>query len=148
MPLTLCQGLVVGLDKESRTPTLPTIGGVLSNVTYDKSFIASKNINDINYISEGFLGRYYYKLEKKKLGFWAKFGIAAAAVAVLATAVVAAVLIPPVSTLIVGTAIASISVFGLGALASIATVTGIAAAGLIGALGIVGAVEWGIVAAR
>ena len=29
MPLTLCQGLVIGLDKESRTPTIPTMGGLL-----------------------------------------------------------------------------------------------------------------------
>jgi hypothetical protein len=140
--------LVVGLDKESRTPTLPTIGGVMSNVTYDKSFIVSKNINDINYISEGFLGRYYYKLDKKKLGFWAKFGIAAAVVAVLAAAVVASVFTCGAAAAAIGATLASVSVFGLGAAASIAVITGITAAGLIGALGIAGAVEWGIVAAR
>ena len=73
MPLTMCQGLVIGLDRESRTPTLPTLGGVLQNVTFDKSFIVSKDINDINYISEGFLGRYYFKFSKKKIGFWKKY---------------------------------------------------------------------------
>ena len=29
IPLTLAQGLVIGLDDESRTPTLPTIAGVI-----------------------------------------------------------------------------------------------------------------------
>jgi hypothetical protein len=30
IPTTLCQGIVVGLDNESRTPTLPTLGGVIN----------------------------------------------------------------------------------------------------------------------
>jgi hypothetical protein len=79
------------LDNESRTPTIPTLDGVISSVDYKNSFIETTNINDINYISEGFLGRYYYKLKQKESGFWKKFGIATAVVAVLAAAVVATI---------------------------------------------------------
>ena len=91
IPLTMCQGLVVGLDKESRTPTLPTLGGVLSNIDYDKSFIETSDINDINYISEGFLSRYRYSLKAKDTGGWSKFLTAVSVVAVLAAATVATV---------------------------------------------------------
>ena len=91
MPLTLCQGIVVGLDNESRTPTLPTLAGVLTDLDYDNTFIETSDINDINYISEGFLSHYKFKLDKKPLGFWKKIGIAAAVIAVLAAAVVATI---------------------------------------------------------
>lgn len=91
MPLTLCQGIVVGLDNESRTPTLPTLAGVLTDLDYENTFIETSDINDINYISEGFLSHYKFKLDKKPLGFWKKIGIAAAVIAVLAAAVVATI---------------------------------------------------------
>ena len=91
MPLTLCQGIVVGLDNESRTPTLPTLAGVLTDLDYENTFIETSDINDINYISEGFLGHYKFKLDKKPVGFWKKIGIAAAVIAVLAAAVVATI---------------------------------------------------------
>ena len=90
MPLTLCQGIVVGLDNESRTPTLPTLAGVLTDLDYENTFIETSDINDINYISEGFLSHYKFKLDKKPLGFWKKIGIAAV-IAVLAAAVVATI---------------------------------------------------------
>ena len=51
MPLTLAQGIVVGLDKESRTPTLPTIGGAISDINHSNSFVETSDINDINYDS-------------------------------------------------------------------------------------------------
>ena len=91
MPLTLCQGIVVGLDNESRTPTLPTLAGVLTDLDYENTFIETSDINDINYISEGFLGHYKFKLDKKPVGFWKKIGITAAVIAVLAAAVVATI---------------------------------------------------------
>ena len=91
MPLTLCQGVVVGLDTESRTPTIPTLAGVLSNVDFANTFIETSEINDINYISEGFLSRYMFTLEQKKAGFWKKFLTIAAVVVALAAAVVATV---------------------------------------------------------
>lgn len=89
MPLTLCQGIVVGLDNESRTPTLPTLAGVLANVDYENTFIETSDINDINYISEGFLSHYKFKVDKIPTSFWKKFLTASAVVLVLAAAVVA-----------------------------------------------------------
>ena len=89
MPLTLCQGLVVGMDNESRTPTLPTLAGVVSNVDFENTFIETSDINDINYISEGFLSHYKFKLDKKPTSFWKKFLTASAVALVLAAAVVA-----------------------------------------------------------
>jgi hypothetical protein len=66
MPLTLCQGLVVGLDKESRTPTLPTMNGILEELNLSNSFVETSAINDINYVSEGFLSRFRYDLKDKE----------------------------------------------------------------------------------
>ena len=149
MPLTMCQGLVIGLDRESRTPTLPTLGGVLQNVTFDKSFIVSKDINDINYISEGFLGRYYFKFNKKKIGFWKKFGIMTAVVAVLAAAVVASVFTCGAAGVALGVTLASsVSVLGVTGLAGVAVATGLAAAATVVSLGIAGAIEAAVVSVR
>jgi hypothetical protein len=58
--------MVIGLDKESRTPTLPTLKGVIEDVNYEKSFVETSDINDINYVSEGFLSRYYFEVEPSK----------------------------------------------------------------------------------
>ena len=91
MPLTLSQGLVIGLDDESNTPTLPTLGGVLTTVDYDKTFIESSNINDINYVSEGFLEHYKFKIDKKEIKTGKKLGIALAVIAVLAAAAAATI---------------------------------------------------------
>jgi hypothetical protein len=91
MPLTLCQGITVGLDNESKTPTLPTIGDVLVGLDYNKSFVETEDINGINFISEGFLSRYYFKIEKKEKGTWAKIGIVAAITVAVAAAVVATI---------------------------------------------------------
>jgi hypothetical protein len=80
----------VGLDNESRTPTLPTLGGIVSNIDVNKSYVET-DLNDINYVSEGFLGRYYYKLVPKPTSFWSKLLKALAVVVVLAAAAVATV---------------------------------------------------------
>lgn len=134
MPLTLCQGVVVGLDKESRTPTIPTLGGILTDINYDSTFIETSDINDINYISEGFLGHYRFKLDKKPLGFWKKIGIAVAVVAVLAAAVVATVFTCGAAGVALGVGIAtSVSVLGVTGAAGVAVAAGLAAAAAISA---------------
>ena len=105
IPLTLCQGVVVGLDKESRTPTLPTIGGVLSNVNVNNSFVETSDINDINYISEGFMSRYLFNLKAKSTGFFNKLIKAIGVVVVLAAAVVATIFTCGVGGIFVGAAV-------------------------------------------
>ena len=126
MPLTLCQGVVVGIDKESRTPTIPTLGGILTDVDYNSTFIETSAINDINYISEGFLNYYKFTLEPKKAGFWKKFLTIAAVVVVLAAAVVATVF----------TCGAAGAAIGVGLAAAISAGGG-AVMGMLGTLGIV-----------
>ena len=96
IPLTLCQGLVIGLDKESRTPTLPLIGGIINDIqerdstALENSATESNDINDINYISEGFLTRYHYKFDKKPTDSGKVFlkVLAATAIVVAAAAIV------------------------------------------------------------
>jgi hypothetical protein len=90
MPLIMCQGLVVGMDTESRTPTLPTLGGIVRQIDVNKSYVET-DLNDINYVSEGFLGRYYYKLVPKPTSFWARLWKALTAVVVLVVAAIATV---------------------------------------------------------
>ena len=109
MPITLSQGLVIGLDNESNTPTLPTIGGVLADLDYNKTFIETSDINDINYVSEGFLTHYRFKIERKKLKTGAKIGIALAAIVVLAAAVVATVFTCGAAGVAIGAGVAAIS---------------------------------------
>lgn len=136
MPLTLCQGIVVGLDNESRTPTLPTLAGVLADPDYENTFIETSDINDINYISEGFLSHYKFKLDKKPLGFWKKFGIAAAVIAVLAAAAVATIFTCGAAGAALGVAI------GI----SLTTTVGTAAISVGAIIGITAAVAVGVAA--
>ena len=91
MPLTLAQGIVIGLDNESRTPTLPTLAGVISNINTESSFVETSDINDINFVSEGFMSRYLFTLKQSKAGLLKKILTALAVVVVLAAAVVATV---------------------------------------------------------
>ena len=131
MPMTLAQGIVIGVDKESRTPTIPTMAGVIDNITTEKSFIETSDINDVNYISEGFLGRYYFNLDKKPLGTGKKLLIALGVVAVLAAAAVATVFTCGAAGVALGA--------GLAAVASTAAISagGAAVGAAIGTIGIV-----------
>lgn len=130
IPLTLCQGIVVGLDNESRTPTLPTLAGVLTDVKYENTFIETSDINDINYISEGFLSHYKFKLDEKKTSTGKKILIALGVIAVLAAAVIASVFTCGVAAAALGVGLAaSVSVGTLSGVAAVAAATGIAAAG-------------------
>lgn len=138
IPLTLCQGIVVGLDKESRTPTLPTLGGVLTNVNLNNSFVETSDINDINYISEGFLSRYLYSLKPKSTGFFGKLLKAIAVVAVLAAAVVATVFTCGAGGVVIGG--------GLAAAAGAGAAGAAAVAGALGTIGIVSGVTVGVAA--
>lgn len=89
MPLILAQGLTIGIDKESRTPTIPTAGGFLTQIAdgLEKTHVETEDINGLNYISEGFLRRYTFKFKKKSSGLWSKIGkIAGVAAAIVGMA--------------------------------------------------------------
>ena len=130
MPLTLAQGVVIGLDNESRTPTLPTLGGVLTDVNFNNSFIETSDINDINYISEGFLSHYLFSLKQKETGLGKKFLISLGVIAVLAAAVVATVFTCGVGGVAIGAGLAAAVTTGLAA-------GGAAVGAAIGTIGIV-----------
>lgn len=62
IPTILAQGLSLGIDKVSRTPCIPTKGGFMDSLAQLRNtYIETTNINDVNYISEGFLTRYSFK---------------------------------------------------------------------------------------
>ena len=129
MPLTLAQGIVVGLDNESNTPTLPTLHGVIDEIRTDNSFVESQAINDINYVSEGFLSRYYYNHEKLKTEVWKEIGKAIAIVAVLTALVVASIFTCGAAAVATGAAVAA----SAGALISAGAATAITTTAIVGA---------------
>lgn len=96
IPTILAQGITVGIDKISRTPTIPTCNGYLTDLsdTLDgSSYVETEDINDINYISEGFLSRYLFRLKKKSSSFWGSIGKVFAV-----TAIVTAVALGSIAT--------------------------------------------------
>ena len=133
MPLTLAQGLVIGLDSESRTPTIPTLGGVINEINPENSFIETSDIKDINYISEGFLGRYHYTIEEKKENFWKKLAIGIGVALAVVAAVVATVFTCGAAGAVIGAGLAVGLSAGLaaGGAAVGASIGGIAIAGAV-----------------
>ena len=150
MPLTLAQGIVVGLDKESRIPTLPTLAGVISNINTESSFVETSDINDINFVSEGFLSRYRFKLEMSKSGMMKKIGIAIGVALALAAAAVATVFTCGAAGAVLGMGIAaSVTILGttLTGVAAATAVTAIVAAATVAAVAVTATVAFGTEAA-
>ena len=89
IPTILAQGITIGIDKESRTPTIPTTDGFLHDLagSLSKTHVTTEDINDVNYVSEGFLSRYSFKFEKKSSSLWGKIAtITAIGIGVVALA--------------------------------------------------------------
>lgn len=94
IPLTLCQGIVVGLDKVGRIPTIPTKEGILSGIASEldgSTYVETQNINAVNYVSEGFLSRYKFELKRKSSSIWSKIGTIVAVVAAVVVMVAASI---------------------------------------------------------
>ena len=138
MPLVLAQGITIGIDNESRTPTIPTMGGLLSSLqnTLDRTHVKTEDINDVNYISEGFLKRYSFSIKAKSSSLWKKIGkIAGIAVAIVGAAALTvttfgggiAALLPVAQALTLVTSGATMT--ALAAVGTVALSAGIAAAG-------------------
>jgi hypothetical protein len=119
------------LDNESRTPTLPTYHGVIDKVNTENSFVETPAINDINYISEGFLGRYYFKMDMSKREIWKNIGKAIAIAAVITALVVASIFTCGAAAVAAG--IATAAIFATGGIVTAAITTtalvGVAVAG-------------------
>lgn len=89
IPTILAQGITIGIDKESHTPTIPTADGFLKDLSesLEKTHVTTEDINDVNFISEGFLSRYSFRFKHKSSALWGKIGkIVAVGVAVVALA--------------------------------------------------------------
>lgn len=148
IPTILCQGITIGIDNISNTPTLPTQGGFLTELanSLDKStYVEVDDINDVNYISEGFLQRYSFSLEPKSLGFWNFLGKTIKTVAIIAAVGVATVVTCGGAAVVAGvvTAAATLSVATTALAIGAAAVAGVALAGAA-----VGAALEGIVAIK
>ena len=138
IPTILAQGITIGIDKESRTPTIPTARGILDDLSESlaSTYVETKDINDVNYISEGFLSRYSFSLKMKSSTLWKKIGTSILkAAAITAIAVGASVFIPGGAALL-GTVMykAGLSV-GFYAAAAIASGVSGAVAGVATGLG-------------
>lgn len=110
IPTILAQGITIGVDKVSNTPTIPTCNGFLSDLSdsLDTSYVETSDINGINYISEGFLSRYLFQLKKKSSSIWSSIGKIFA-----------------VTALITAVALGSIATFGGAAVSAVALSTGL-----------------------
>ena len=133
IPLTLAQGIVIGLDKESRTPTIPTLEGVINTIDTENSYVETSDINDINYVSEGFLSRYTFSLKQQKTKFIQKALTAIGVVTVLTAAVVASVFTCGAAAVVLG---ASIAMTAGSVLSTAGIAAGIAATVAVTSLGI------------
>lgn len=139
IPLTLCQGIVIGLDKESRTPTIPTIAGVVSDVNPQNTYVETSDINDINYISEGFLSRFKFDLKAEKPKTGKKLLKILGVVAILAAATVATIFTCGAAGAAIGAGLAAaVSAGGTLVMGSLLTVGSIAGTAVVVSAGVVG----------
>ena len=146
IPTILAQGVTIGVDKESHTPTIPTMGGFLQELapSLNNTYVETDDINDVNYISEGFLSRYSYNLVPKSSSIWSKLGrIMLTAMAVTVSVVGIAVLFPPVAPIVGKVAVGIGLKSSVGFLAAVATTALAGASAGIGA-GVVGAIAGGV----
>ena len=148
IPLTLAQGIVIGLDKESRTPTLPTLAGIIDQIETDNSFVETSDINDINYISEGFISRYLFELKEKPVSNWKKMLLAMAAVVVVAAAVVATVFTCGVAGVVIAGATIASAVTFAGVSSAVLVGTAIAAGAAIATIATAEGIRAGVLRAR
>lgn len=126
IPFVLAQGITIGIDKESGLPTIPTKGGVVDSVssldlsTTHVNVGYSGKIDEVVYLSEGFLSRYSFGTKKKSSAIWKDVGkwlglaiaAAAAAVATCFTFGVAAPTLGIVAGAIVGAALVGSTLAG------------------------------------
>lgn len=141
IPTILCQGITIGLDENACTPTIPSQGGFLTELADSldgSTYVEVTDINDVNYISEGFLTRYAFTLGKKGSGFWSVFGKVMAAVAIIAVVAVA-------SVVTCGAAAVAAGAIAATAVTSAAISTAVVAGAVVAGVGVAGAIAGGVV---
>lgn len=142
IPTILAQGITLGLDQNSYTPTIPTAGGLLEQLSgsLNKTHVTTEDINDVNYVSEGFLSRYKFRFKKKSSGLWGSIGkafaIAAGVVALGAATIFTA---GAAGALVAGASLAGAVTAGSTALGGVLVAAGAATTGLGLVTGVAGA---------
>lgn len=134
IPTILTQAVTIGIDNESRTPTIPTAGGFIEEYQdlLKDTHVETDDLNDVNYISEGFLSRYKFKISEKETEGWKK-ALKITAIAVAAVAAVAACVFAPY--LLAGAYLASTAVVtGVATTATVGTILSAAATVGVGAV--------------
>ena len=173
IPTILAQGITIGIDQTSFTPCVATADGFLNDLSeqLEKTHVSTEDINDVNYISEGFLRRYTFYFKKKHSGLFGSIlkgiaigvGVIALAAATVFTcgavgviaagASIGAAASAGVASLAtaIGTAagfITSVTGIGLGSLAlgsaAIVTTVAVGTAATIGVLGAIQEVRYGV----
>lgn len=142
IPTILAQGITLGLDQNSYTPTIPTAGGLLEQLSgsLNKTYVTTEDINDVNYISEGFLSRYKFRFKKKSSGLWGSIGKAFAIVAgVVALGAATIFTAGAAGALVAGASLAGAVTAGSTALGGVLVAAGAATTGLGLATGVAGA---------
>ena len=132
IPTILCQGITIGIDQNSFTPCVATADGYLSEVSeqLEKTHVTTEDINDVNYITEGFLSRYSFKFEKKHSGLFGSIlkgvligvGVVALAAATVFTCGAA-------GAIVAGATLAAAASAGAGAVVAAAAAVGSVVAG-------------------
>lgn len=65
----------MGVDQEAHVPCIATADGILTELgnNLNTTHVETSNINDVNYVSEGFLSRYSFHFKKKSSGLFGKY---------------------------------------------------------------------------
>ena len=156
IPLVMAQGVTIGIDKEARIPTIPTKGGLIEQIAdgLETTYVETKDIDGVNYISEGFLRRYSFAFKRKGSNLWGKIGKIAAVAGLLVGS--AALTIVSMGTAAPGVVAGWASAAGIGAGLTTTTAAGaltLTTAGMVAtgvaagtAAGVVGAAATSLIA--
>jgi hypothetical protein len=132
IPTILAQGITIGIDQNSYTPCVATADGYLTDLSgqLEMTHVTTRDINDVNYVSEGFLSRYSFKFEPKHSGLFGSIlkGIAIG-VGVVALAAATVFTCGAAGAIIAGATLAGAVSAGAGAVVTVAAAVGSVVAG-------------------
>lgn len=142
IPTILAQGVTMGVDQEAHVPCIATADGILTELgnNLNTTHVETSDINDVNYVSEGFLSRYSFHFKKKSSGLFGKIlksiavgvGVVAIAAACVFTAGAGA-------AVLAGASLSGAITAGSAAIGGILVAAGAAGVGIGTTLGIAGA---------
>ena len=132
----------MGVDQEAHVPCVATADGILTELgnNLNTTHVETSDINDVNYVSEGFLSRYSFHFKKKSSGLFGKIlkGIAIG-VGVVAIAAACVFTAGAGAAVLAGASLSGAITAGSTAIGGILVAAGATATGLGATLGIAGA---------